>query len=101
MNYVRTLLQKALLEVQQEKLEANVRTEFSCGKEIKKITIIEKQLERSLFLSTNYGTRVKLTKIDHTEIKELLKEYTYSEVANIYNVSDTHIKKFINNKLNN
>lgn len=100
MNYVEKVIRSALIEVNKDKLESSIRNDFSCGNEIRKITIIEKQLERFLFLSTNAGHRVKLVSSDYKDITELYKCYNYTEIATIYNVSDNYIKGIIQ-KLNN
>ena len=90
MNYVQILLKDGLREVQQQKLELIALTGNEAPKEIRKINIIEMQLEQQL----TFNKRDKILEIDIKKIKRLYKKgYTHNEIATIYNVSQSTITK--------
>ena len=90
MNYVQILLEDGLREVQQQKLELIALTGNEAPKEIRKINIIEMQLEQQL----TFNKRDKILEIDIKKIKRLYKKgYTHNEIATIYNVSQSTISK--------
>jgi len=90
MNYVQILLQDGLREVQQQKLELIALTGNEAPKEIRKINIIEMQLEQQL----TFNKRNKILDVDVKKIKRLYKKgYTHNEIATIYNVSQSTITK--------
>jgi len=90
MNYVQILLKDGLREVQQQKLELIALTGNEAPKEIRKINIIEMQLEQQL----TFNKRDKILEIDIKKIKRLYKKgYTHNEIATIYNVSQSTISK--------
>jgi len=93
MNYVQILLKDGLREVQQQKLELIALTGNEAPKEIRKINIIEMQLEQQL----TFNKRNKILDVDVKKIKRLYKKgYTHNEIATIYNVSQSTITKNIN-----
>ena len=90
MNYVQILLKDGLREVQQQKLELIALTGNEAPKEIRKINLIEMQLEQQL----TFNKRDKILEIDIKKIKRLYKKgYTHNEIATIYNVSQSTISK--------
>ena len=93
MNYVQILLKDGLREVQQQKLELIALTGNEAPKEIRKINLIEMQLEQQL----TFNKRDKILDVDIKKIKRLYKKgYTHNEIATIYNVSQSTITKNIN-----
>jgi len=93
MNYVQILLEDGLREVQQQKLELIALTGNEAPKEIRKINLIEMQLEQQL----TFNKRDKILDVDIKKIKRLYKKgYTHNEIATIYNVSQSTISKNIN-----
>ena len=93
MNYVQILLKDGLREVQQQKLELIALTGNEAPKEIRKINLIEMQLEQQL----TFNKRDKILDVDIKKIKRLYKKgYTHNEIATIYNVSQSTISKNIN-----
>lgn len=92
MNYVQILLEDGLREVQQQKLELIALTGNEAPKEIRKINLIEMQLEQQL----TFNKRDKILDVDIKKIKRLYKKgYTHNEIATIYNVSQSTITKNI------
>lgn len=92
MNYVQILLEDGLKEVQQQKFELIALTSNEAPKEIRKINLIEMQLEQELV----YNKRPKLLKEDIKKIKRLYRKgYTHNEIAIIYNVATSTITKCI------
>ena len=92
MNYVQILLEDGLREVQQQKLELIALTGNEAPKEIRKINLIEMQLEQQL----TFNKRDKILDVDIKKIKRLNKKgYTHNEIATIYNVSQSTITKNI------
>jgi DNA-directed RNA polymerase specialized sigma subunit len=92
MNYVQILLEDGLREVQQQKLELIALTGNEAPKEIRKINLIEMQLEQQL----TFNKRDKILDVDIKIIKRLyIKGYTHNEIATIYNVSQSTITKNI------
>ena len=90
MNYVQILLEDGLREVQQQKLELIALTGNEAPKEIRKINLIEMQLEQQL----TFNKRDKILDVDVKKIKRLYKKgYTHNEIATIYNVSQSTITK--------
>ena len=93
MNYVQILLKDGLREVQQQKLELIALTGNEAPKEIRKINLIEMQLEQQL----TFNKRDKILDVDIKKIKRLYKKgYTQNEIATIYNVSQSTITKNMN-----
>jgi hypothetical protein len=104
MNYVRTVLQKALLEVQETKRALRVFTNFDCEQEYRKITLIENQIEFHLTLcGKRKSDKVILSKGDYKKIDELRYTYKYklTEICQIYNTSPITLSNCINRNKNN
>jgi hypothetical protein len=93
MNYTRILLENGLKEVHQQKLELIGLTQDEAPSEIRKINIIEMQIEQAL----KFNKRSELLQVDITKMKSLKKQgYSYEEIAIIFNVAKSHISKCIN-----
>ena len=84
MNYASIVLRDALKELEQDALNTQIRTNFSCTEEIHKINVIKKQLERQIFISENIS-RVNLRLCDYEDIKKLIEsKHTLLDVSKIY-----------------
>jgi hypothetical protein len=100
MNYVKTVLQKALKDVQETKRALRVFTNFECEQEYRKINLIEKQIQFQLRLcEKRKSSRLVFLKKDYNDMKDLRDThgYTLEEIALIYNISNMTLSKYINN----
>jgi hypothetical protein len=90
MNYERILLEDGLKEVQQQKLELIALTGNEAPKEIRKINLIEMQLERALIIRR----RNKFLDVDIRDMKKLKRKgYTEREIAIVFNTQQAIINK--------
>ena len=102
MDYILITIKNALKDVINTKRELEIRTNGSCSKEIRKIHLIEKQLERFIYVHNNKRRSINLKTIDYKDILEHRQNYKMIEIAEIYNVSISGLSKFMKeNKLNN
>ena len=89
MNYVKILLEDGLKEVRQQKLELIALTGNEAPSEIRKVKLIEMQLEQALkfnkrnFLKTDIKTLKKLK----------TKGYSFEEIATIFNIAESTVAR--------
>ena len=93
MNYNKRILQTSLDEVRQQKLELIVFTKDKAPEEIRKIEIIEKQIELELRRLSNQ----KISDKDKRAINRLVKKkYTIKEISIIYRTAPRQLFKILN-----
>ncbi len=93
MNYERILLEDGLKEVRQQKLELIALTGNEALGEIRKINLIEMQLERALIIRR----RNKFLDVDIRDMKKLQRKgYTEREIAIVFNTHQATINKCFN-----